>query len=149
MSKICAFFGHRECYENLSAELDDAIRRAVIQQGVTTFWCGRQGAFDRQASEAVRRMKAEFPQIKLELILPYLPVGVDERNQRYDATVYPDGLETVPYRFAISRRNSWMAKNCDMVICCIRFTFGGAYQAYRQARSRGKLIWNLSALPEE
>lgn len=34
----------------------------------------------------------------------------------YDAMIYLEGLENVPKRFAISRRNQWMAQNCDMSI---------------------------------
>ena len=48
-----------------------------------------------------------------------------------DASIYPEGLEDVPKRFAVSRRNMWMARNCDMAITYIEHDWGGAYQAYR------------------
>ena len=144
MDKICVFFGHRDCYEDLSAQLDDAVRRAVTQENINTFWCGGKGEFDRQAAEAVRRLKREFPHIRLELALAYLPAAPDERHQCYDATFYPDGMETVPRRYAITRRNAWMARRCDLVICYTAFSWGGAFQAVQQAQRSHKPIWNLA-----
>ena len=144
MSRICVFFGHRDCPADLSEQLDNVIRRAVTEENIDTFWCGGMGDFDHQAAEAVRRMKKEFPHLRLELALAYLPPAPDERHQRYDATFFPDGLETVPKRYAISRRNAWLARHCDLVICYTAFSWGGAYQAVQQAQRKHKTIWNLA-----
>ena len=145
MRKVCAFFGHRDIPAGLEIALYEQVRRAVTECGVTTFWVGGYGRFDALAAQTVKRLKQEFPNIELLLILPYLPAVGQRIPALYDGSVYPEGLELVPKRYAISKRNIWMAKNCDMVICYIRNSFGGAYEAVKAASE--KEIINLSAFP--
>ena len=61
----------------------------------------------------------------------------------YDHVFTP--LETIesPPRFAITRRNKFMAENCDFMICFVRNPFGGAYKAMRRAQNCGKTVFNL------
>ena len=99
----------------------------AITNGATTFWVGGYGAFDSYAAGCVRRLKKEYPQISLDLILAYLPIGKHALADAYDSTIYPEGLELVPQRFAISKRNRWIVDNCDMIIAYVRSTYGGAY----------------------
>ena len=145
MRKVCAFFGHRDIPAGLEIALYEQIRKAVAERGVTTFWVGGYGRFDALAAHTVHRVKQEFPNIELLLILAYLPAEGQQLPDLYDGSVYPEGLELVPKRFAISKRNIWMAKNCDMVICYVRNSFGGAYEAVKAVS--GKEIINLSAFP--
>lgn len=128
--KICAFFGHRTVHENILERLNDAIITAIEDYGVKTFWCGGYGAFDLMAARAVHDLKTEYPDIEVILVRAYMPKDGEKLSDIYDDSIYPAGLETVPYRFAISRRNRWMAKKCDMAITYINHTYGGAYQAY-------------------
>ncbi len=145
MDKVCAFFGHREIWDDISAPLEQAIRTAIMQYGVTSFWVGGCGQFDACAAGSVRRLKKEFPHIRLYLILAYLPMKKDPYFCAYDSTIYPEGLEFVPKRFAISKRNRWMVENCDLVIACINRSHGGAYQAYKTAKGK-KVVLNLGSL---
>ncbi len=41
-------------------------------------------------------------------------------------TIYPEGLEVVPPKFAVSKRNAWMLERCEYVITYVKFNFGGA-----------------------
>lgn len=145
--KTCTFFGHRNAYQTDSAALENAICEAIEVHGIRCFWCGGYGAFDSAAAQAVRRLKKVYPHIELVLVYAYLPEGKDERAETYDATLFPDGLEKVPRRFAIIRRNEWMARNCNMVIGYISHDWGGAYHAYRLAEKLGKTCINLSPPP--
>ena len=124
--KVCTFFGHRDAYQPDPSALENAIREAIEAHGITCFWCGGYGAFDSAAAQAVRRLKKVYPHIELVLVYAYLPEGKDERADSYDATLFPEGLETAPRRFAIARRNEWMARNCDVAIGYIRHAWGGA-----------------------
>lgn len=144
MEKVCAFFGHRDIYRELKPELENAVRHA-IQHGCRIFWCGGYGAFDRCAAGTVHRLKREFPDIRLEWIMAYLTQS-DSISGLYDRSLYPEGLETVPQRFAISKRNQWMVKNCDCIIACVDHCYGGAYTAYAQAEKMGKVLANLGIL---
>ena len=142
MGKVCAFFEHREVWENLDAPLDDAIRKAVLEYGVTEFWNGGYGKFDSLSAAAVNRAKRDWPQLQLIRVYAYLPR--EKLSDLYDGSIYPEGLETGLQRFAISKRNIWIARNCDMVICYVRNEYGGAYEACRTAARAGKPILNLS-----
>lgn len=128
--KICAFFGHRTVDTDISDALHDAIRKAITEYGVRTFCCGNKGEFDRMAAKTAFQLKQEFPDIEIIYVRAYLPKSGEKLPECYDASIYPEGLEDVPKRFAVSRRNMWMARNCDMAIAYVNHTYGGAYQAY-------------------
>lgn len=143
MSKICAFFGHREIPAGLEPVLYEQIRKAIIEDSITSFWVGGYGQFDSLAAHTVHKLKQEFPEIELLLVLAYLPGAGHTIPSIYDGSMYPEGLELVPKRFAISKRNVWMAKNCDMVICYVKNSFGGAYESVRHAKEKGVQAINL------
>ena len=145
MGKTCAFFGHREVWSDISELLEQEVRTAIAD-GATTFWVGGYGAFDSNAAGCVRRLKKEYPYISLHLILAYLPTKKDPLEDMYDSTIYPEGLELVPKRFAISKRNQWIVSNCDMVIAYVHNTYGGAYAAYQLARKKGCGTVNIAEL---
>ena len=67
--KVCVFFGHRAFSQDISSVLEEAVRKAIIQYGITAFWVGGYGLFDSCAAGCVRRLKKEFPHISLHLIL--------------------------------------------------------------------------------
>ena len=142
MGLVCAFFGHRDVFH--CDGLDEAIRRAIHEYGADTFWVGGYGSFDRLAAGCVQRLKREYPHIRLLLIRAYLPRPGETLAKCYDSSIYPEGLETVPQRFAISKRNRWITQNCDMVIAYVRHEYGGAYQVYRNAVKRGIPVINLA-----
>ena len=146
MGKICTFFGHRELYQDISAQLEQAITFA-IHQGYDIFWCGGYGAFDLNAAGTVQRLKRIYPHIQVVLILAYLPTH--PIADIYDHSIYPEGIEIGPPRFAINRRNQWIIKNCDSAICYVNHTYGGAYTAYQTLKRQSKLLFNIGKLSSE
>lgn len=114
---VCCFFGHKDAPETIRGTLEATIRRLIEQDGVDCFLVGHQGAFDRMALSSLRRLKREYPKISYAVVLAYLP-GKTEEDPLYvpDETMYPEGLETVPPRFAISWRNKWMIRNSHVVV---------------------------------
>ncbi len=60
-----------------------------------------------------------------------------------DDIVFPE-LENVPPKFCISHRNKWMISHSDIVIAYVSHSYGGAYQSYKYALSKGKTMFNLS-----
>ena len=143
MGKICAFFGHRLICGDLSEALENAIR-AAIADGATEFWVGGYGNFDSMAAGCVRRLKKEYSRISLYLIYAYLPTKEDPMINSYDGTIYPEGLELVPKRFAVSKRNQWIVRDCDMVIAYVDKTYGGAYAACQFAKKKGRVVVDLA-----
>lgn len=138
---ICTFFGHRECYD-----LDAAVLRSTIEdlikQGVSEFLVGHQGQFDAMVRSCLKALQIQYPEIRYSVVLAYLPTKKQEFADFSD-TIYPEGLETVPPRYAVSWRNRYLINMADICICYVNRTYGGAYQFYRKAKSRGLTLINL------
>ena len=103
--------------------------------------------FPGQGSQSVGMLKelSEQYNINYYIVLAYLPFNKTE-GADYSHTVYPEGIEATPKRFAISFRNKWMIEQSDYVISYITHSFGGAAQFVERARKKGKTIINLSEL---
>lgn len=71
-------------------------------------------------------------------MLPYLGGGYDA--SAYDETLYPP-LESVTWRYAISKRNEYMVDNSDVVVAYVIYGFGGASKTLEYAeRSRKRIV---------
>lgn len=111
---IITFCGHAQISH--SQNLQDwlfAVTRRLIESGAKTFYLGGYGEFDNLAAAVLRRLKKHYSEIELVLVLAYLSTEKDVSG--YDRTVYPP-LESVPRRFAISRRNRWMVESSDVIV---------------------------------
>lgn len=118
--KSCFFIGHREADERLLPTLVNTIERLVISKNVTCFYVGGYGGFDRVAATAVKQVKQRYPEITLMLVLPYHPAERPvETPYGFDGTYYPEGMETVPRRFAIVQANKHMVENVDWLIAYV------------------------------
>ena len=140
---ICTFCGHSTAPESIRPRLAVEIRRHITELGVREFWVGNYGAFDRMARGEVGKAKAQFPAIRLCLLVPYLP---DKRLDAagVDQVLYPAELETVPKRLAIPRLNCYMVQHAQYLIAYVTHVSGGAYKTLDTARRREKLqIVNL------
>ena len=73
-------------------------------------------------------MKAKYFDISYNVVLAYMPAKASAEcfPYQYEETILPDGIESVPPRFAISWRNKWMIKEADIVVCYITHSWGGA-----------------------
>ena len=77
-------------------------------------------------------------------MLAYLPKKKDFDLTDFSDTVYPDGLENVPPRFAIDKRNRLMLDWADVVITYVCTSIGGAAKFKELAENKGKRVINLS-----
>ncbi len=93
----------------------------------------------------MKEIKKDYSQIQYCIVLAYMPLRNNNLYKDfYECTIYPDGLEKTPAKFAILKRNEWMVKKSDILLCYIRFTFGGAYKTFEIAKRAKKKIINLS-----
>ncbi len=139
----CTFFGHRDIYGLDENKLIHAIK-ALISRGCTEFYVGNQGNFDAMVLSALRRIKAECPQISLTVVLPYMPrMTAKESCYEEGETMLPDGIERVPKRFAIAYRNRYMIEKSDYVISAVKRSFGGAWRFTEMARKKGREVIDL------
>lgn len=139
----CTFFGHRDCPEMIKPRIRETVTRLIVDYGVTEFYVGNNGNFDSMVYSALKELKQKYLQISYAVVLAYLPA--DNSIDLYDGnTIYPEGLETVPKRFAISKRNDWMIAHSDYCVCYITHNFGGAFQFVKKSKKKGRNIINLT-----
>lgn len=139
----CSFFGHRYIDEAIAAPLKNALTN-LIANNVDTFLVGHQGDFDRLVLRTLRQLKKEFPQIRYRVVLAYLPAAPAACcAYTEEETVFPEGLETVPPRYAISWRNRWMIRQSDVVVTYITHSQGSAAQFAESAKRMNKQVINI------
>ena len=141
--KSCFFIGHRDAPERIQSQLTTAVERLIVEENVGYFYVGQYGSFDRMAALTVKQMKRKYPYISLYLVLPYhpaerpvpAPVG-------FDGTYYPEGMETVPKRYAIVRANKQLVKSSDWLLVYVCHPGSNARNLleYAQRREQKGLI---------
>lgn len=141
--RACCFLGHRIVTEDINDRLKEEIGNLITNENVTTFYVGHQGTFDGMVLTELKQMKDKHPQIKYTVVLAYLPASADSLLDNKN-TLYPEGIESLPKRFAISWRNDWLINHSDYVICYITHITGGAAKYVAKAKNKGKYIINLS-----
>ena len=152
VAKSCVFFGHR--WISLSKQeqtlLQDTITNLITKAGVTDFVFGGYGSFDSIAFQTVSQLKNQYPLIKRVRALSYFPKNqedIDYLNQLYDLVYLPEGVEIGPQRYAITKRNRILAKECDFMVCYVMSNSGGAYTAMKTAKANRKTVINIAKNP--
>ena len=130
---ICTFFGHRDAPSKMEGAIRETIER-LISEGVTCFYVGNNGNFDSMVHRHIRYY----------VVLAYMPTEQSEFDVTdYTETIYPEGLENVPPRFAINKRNQWMVEKADVVVFYVKYSTGGAAHAKKTAERKGRTIINI------
>ncbi len=113
-----------------------------------TFLCGGYGAFDWLCSDVIDEIKTYSlrPTIEKVFVTPYITESyknrIDNIRRYFDEVVFPP-LESVPPKFAISRRNEWMVDRSDIVIAYVWHGHGGAAKTLRHAYIKKKNVVRL------
>ena len=139
---VCTFFGHKDAPKEIEPTLRSALIDLIEQKNATVFYVGNNGNFDTMVRRQLEDLSQTYP-ITYSVVLAYLPTEKN-KNDNLTNTIYPEGLETVPKRFAISWRNKWMIHQSDVVVTYVTHNFGGAAQFKEMAKRFGKIIINLS-----
>ncbi len=140
----CTFFGHRDCPASIRPALREAVVSMIHQHNADVFYVGHQGTFDRMVRGILRELAAEYPHIRYWIVLAYLPgQTLPLEKDELARTLFPEGLESVPPRFAIHYRNQWMIEHSQHVITCIRHPQGGAAAFAKRARKLGCHVVNV------
>ena len=142
---IVTFCGHRDFVETAEAEnqLTMFLEKYARENVRLVCYNGGYGNFDYFAAKCVQRMQEQYSNIRNCLVLPYIDQPFLDRiavfTNRFDETIYPP-LENVPRRYAIIRRNEWMVDSADVVIACVKYSWGGAARTLEYARRKKKNI---------
>lgn len=136
---IVSFCGHRRIEnQDVKEWLYEVVERS-IQAGANIFYLGGYGWFDHLCADVCTQLKKTYPTIQRVLVIPYLDRKYDKSN--YDDFYYPN-LESVPKRFAISKRNQAMVNEADILISYVQHDLGsGAYKTLQYAIRKQKIIF--------
>lgn len=141
---ICTFFGHRDTPRNIEPILKSTLADLIENKGVDMFYVGNNGSFDYMVEKNLRILKRCYQHIEYAVVLAYMPKRAEmlDSDKAYQ-TVFPEGLENVPPKYAISKRNHWMIKQSDFVVTYVEHNFGGASTFKKIAEKQGKQVLNL------
>lgn len=141
-----AFFGHGNAPSDLEPRIEQSVIQLIEENEDITFLVGTHGHFDAMARAVLKRLAPKYPNMEYRIVLAYMPVKREDEEDRFEGlpTTLPEGIETVPKKYAISYRNNYMVKECDVIICYITHDWGGAAQFVEKARRKGKNIINLA-----
>ena len=136
----CGFMGHRDA-PNEVKKIMEAMVDAVIEKGVKDFYVGNNGNFDLYAQQVLeRRCSKTSLQYYILLSFPFEKAlsGMQER------TLYTEGLEKTPLKFAIAKRNDYLIKKSDVLIVYQKYSFSNCYKLVERALRAGKIVINLA-----
>lgn len=139
---IVSFCGHSTYVSNTG---DEEEVLAVLERHVgdepCDFFLGEYGGFDAFAYGCARKFREKHPDSKVLFVTPYLSQErMKFQEGRFDGVIYPP-LESVPPKYAISRRNKWIVERSDLIFAYITHEYGGAYAMYRYAKRKGKIVY--------
>ena len=136
-----SFFGHRQIEDpfQIELQLEQILRKLLIEKQYVEFLVGRDGEFDQIVSSSVRRCKrmVRSDNSSLTWVLPYITAEYRENQEAYQE--YYDSIEICEasasghYKNAHQIRNREMVDRSDLVVFCIQHETGGAWQTMKYA----------------
>ncbi len=151
--KSCCFTGHRII--KITPELVQRLRDTIlelIERGVTVFYNGGAVGFDMLCAETIIELKAEYPDIKLHLLLPCPPEeqvkGWNKAQiSRYNKILQEaDRITVLAEHYTddcMKRRNERLVELADCCICYCTNPRSGTGQTVRMAKDKGIDVINL------
>ena len=136
---VCTFFGHRDTPKEIEPTLRSALIDLIENKNANVFYVGNHGNFDAMVRYQLEDLSKIYP-IKYYVVLAYMPIKNDTPDEH---TILPEGIETVPRRFAINYRNKWMLNKSDIVVTYVIRNFGGASQFMNMATISTKVVINI------
>lgn len=134
---IYSLFGHRDFRADSLPYLYGTLEHYIQDNDSVLFMIGNEGSFDLYVQSLLKKLKLTYPEMNYHIVLAYLPKPHDEPIEQ---SVYPEGLEKTPKRFAILKRNQWMIDNSDAVLYYSERTWGGVATATEYARKKDKAL---------
>ena len=139
---VCTFFGHKDTPKEIEPILRSTLIDLIENKNANVFYIGNNGSFDNMVRRQLEGLSHTYP-ITYSVVLAYLPTEKN-KDDNLTNTIYPEGIEASPKRFAISWRNKWMIQQSDVVVTYVTHGFGGAAQFKNTAERKGKTIIELS-----
>ena len=136
---VVTFFGHRDTPKETEPALRLTLIDLIENKNATLFYVGNHGNFDAMVRRQLEDLSKTYP-IKYYVVLAYMPSKNDVPDEY---SILPEGIETVPRRFAINYRNKWMLNKSDIVVTYVTRNLGGTWEFKQMAERSEKTILNL------
>lgn len=152
--KIACFSGHRILPQDCS-ELRSNLKKAIIsliKQGVVFFGSGGALGFDQLAAETVLKLKADYPHIKLIMVLPCPP---DEQSLKWnnkqkehynELLKQADKVKVLSPKYTnncMLDRNRHLVDLSGYLICYLRKNSSGTFYTVNYAEKQGIKIFRI------
>lgn len=152
--KACCFTGHRKIPSEQYKQIAGRLRKELIQlieSGIIYFGAGGALGFDTLAAQAVLSLKADYPQIKLILVLPCheqtrgWSAGDIEIYERIRASADKVVYTSEHYdRGCMFHRNRHLVDGSSVCVAYLTEQTGGTAYTVRYAKSKGLKIINIA-----
>ena len=147
---VITFCGHSNCLfsDEEKEKLKQLLIKEIRKNPTCKFYLGGYGDFDSLCLRTLRELKADFPDIELLFITPYLDKNYSKlqlAKYYYDDVIFPP-VENVPRKFAILKRNEWMVDSADLIIAYVKYSWGGAVKTLEYAKRKKVEFFNLAEL---
>ena len=141
---ICTFFGHRKAPREIQPKLEKTLINLIKNENADTFYVGKQGNFDNIVISTLKTLKTIYPHINYSVVLAYMPGKENDYYcNDYSDTIYPEGLESTPPKYAVFQRNKWLVEHSDVMITYVKYSAGGAAKFKELAEKNGKIIISI------
>lgn len=150
---VC-FTGHRKIPPEQRAEVVRRLKKTIIElvnDDYRYFGAGGALGFDTLAAQVVLRLKSDFPQIKLILVLPC--VSQAEGWSQHDKEVYEsikERADKVVYtsreysKGCMHKRNRHLVDHSSVCVCYLKEITGGTAYTVEYARSKNLRVINTA-----
>ena len=138
---ICTFFGHGDSPDSVKNALKEAIMSLIKTRNVKMFFVGNNGNFDYMAQCVLKEVSESNSNVEYLIVLSNPCENVNSEQKQ--KTIFPEELDRVPPRFAISKRNEWLINNSDLAIVYERSIVTNTYKWVEKSRKKGLEIINL------
>ena len=136
----CAFFGHRSYpYAPHRDRLKAIIVDLIENHGVSEFYNGLRGDFDRLCADIVYGLMNDYPMIKHIFVLSYHPRRDFVLPRYFTASIYLLEKSVLP-KFAIAYTNQAIVEKADFIVSGVALHSGGAWAACEYAHRKKKII---------
>ena len=152
--QACCFTGHREIPPDKRVEIVNRLEQTIIslyKQGIRTYEAGGALGFDTLAAQAVLRLRGNYPDMKLILVLPCLTQTRGWRSEdiaeyecikaHADQVVYTGQQYT---RGCMHRRNRYLVNHSNVCVCYLDKDSGGTAYTVRYAKKHNFVVINLA-----
>ena len=146
----CCFTGHRKIPQRKSGQIQERLRNEIVN-GYTFFYAGGAIGFDTMAAQAVLELKAQYPHIKLILVLPCVnqtdgweQSDIDEYERirvLADEIIYTSEENK---KGCMHKRNRYLVEHSTLCICYMTRKSGGTAYTVKYADSKGVSVINIA-----